>query len=293
MTGAIALIFLAIGYQTALFVHKAATLRLAANQDRPDTVYIRIYEPAPPGAAARPSPDGMIRETVRKNSPHKQLVRDHGARLARTRTETFPFDPNTVSTEDLQRLGFTSRQAESIDRYRQKGGRFRRKEDFAKSYVVADSDYRRLEPFIRIPRIDLNRADSLALVSLPGIGAYFASKILAYREQLNGFSYPEQLMDLYRFDKDKYDGLKDLITVSTPVPYPLWTLDEKALSSHPYIGKETARSIRIYRENTSKEKWDIESLEKAGILDKETAGSLRVLTSISSFLMLVKIIFRS
>lgn len=274
MTGAIALIFLAIGYQTALFVHKAATLRLAANQDRPDTVYIRIYEPAPPGVAARPSPDGMIRETVRKNSPHKQLVRDHGARLARTRTETFPFDPNTVSTEDLQRLGFTPRQAESIDRYRQKGGRFRRKEDFAKSYVVADSVYRRLEPFIRIPRIDLNRADSLALVSLPGIGAYFASKILAYREQLNGFSYPEQLMDLYRFDKDKYDGLKDLITVSTPVPYPLWTLDEKALSSHPYIGKETARSIRIYRENTSKEKWDIESLEKAGILDKETAGKL-------------------
>lgn len=274
MTGAIALIFLAIGYQTALFVHKAATLRLAANQDRPDTVYIRIYEPAPPGAATRPSPDGMIRETVRKNSPHKQLVRDHGARLARTRTETFPFDPNTVSTEDLQRLGFTPRQAESIDRYRQKGGRFRRKEDFAKSYVVADSVYRRLEPFIRIPRIDLNRADSLALVSLPGIGAYFASKILAYREQLNGFSYPEQLMDLYRFDKDKYDGLKDLITVSTPVPYPLWTLDEKALSCHPYIGKETARSIRIYRENTSKEKWDIESLEKAGILDKETAGKL-------------------
>ena len=274
MTGAIALIFLAIGYQTALFVHKAATLRLAANQDRPDTVYIRIYEPAPPGAATRPSPDEMIRETVRKNSPHKQLVRDHGARLARTRTETFPFDPNTVSTEDLQRLGFTPRQAESIDRYRQKGGRFRRKEDFAKSYVVADSVYRRLEPFIRIPRIDLNRADSLALVSLPGIGAYFASKILTYREQLNGFSYPEQLMDLYRFDKDKYDGLKDLITVSTPVPYPLWTLDEKALSCHPYIGKETARSIRIYRENTSKEKWDIESLEKAGILDKETAGKL-------------------
>ena len=42
--GAIALAFLILGYQTALFVTRAAGLKLAANRDRPDTVY--VYLPA-------------------------------------------------------------------------------------------------------------------------------------------------------------------------------------------------------------------------------------------------------
>ena len=38
--GAIALAFLIIGYQSALFVHRAAELRIASLRDRPDTVYV-------------------------------------------------------------------------------------------------------------------------------------------------------------------------------------------------------------------------------------------------------------
>ena len=40
VTGAIALVFLIIGYEVALFVHKAAVTRIAANRDAPDTVYV-------------------------------------------------------------------------------------------------------------------------------------------------------------------------------------------------------------------------------------------------------------
>ena len=38
--GAIALVFIVIGYQTALFVNRAAILRIEALRDSPDTVYI-------------------------------------------------------------------------------------------------------------------------------------------------------------------------------------------------------------------------------------------------------------
>ena len=38
--GAIALAFLVIGYQAALLVSRASLLRIEANRDRPDTVYI-------------------------------------------------------------------------------------------------------------------------------------------------------------------------------------------------------------------------------------------------------------
>ena len=41
--------------------------------------------------------------------------------------ELFPFDPNTASAEDFERLGLESWQARSIIRFREKGGIFSRK----------------------------------------------------------------------------------------------------------------------------------------------------------------------
>ena len=38
--GVIALVFLIIGYQTAMFVHHAAVMKITAERDEPDTVYV-------------------------------------------------------------------------------------------------------------------------------------------------------------------------------------------------------------------------------------------------------------
>lgn len=190
--------------------------------------------------------------------------------------ETFEFNPNTVSVEELCRLGFTLKQAESIDNYRAKGGQFRRKEDFAKSYVVADSVYRRLEPYIRIPLLDINAADSASFDALPGIGGYFASKMVSYREKLGGYSYKEQLMDIYHLDEDKYRKFSDLITVDVkPRPFKLWTLPADSLRLHPYIANwQTARAIELYRKNNPRINWTVKGLDDAGILDSSVAAKL-------------------
>ena len=191
--------------------------------------------------------------------------------------ENFRFDPNTVSREDLCRLGFSEKQAASIVNYRLKGGRFRRKTDFAKSYVVADSVYRRLEPYIDIPRVDLNLADSAAFDALPGIGGYFASRMVEYREKLGGsYSYAEQLMDIWNFDREKYDALADLITVDSAHvrPYPMWSLPEDSLRLHPYIGTYAAHGIVLFRENNPPSAWSVGALERAGVLRREDASRL-------------------
>ncbi len=73
------------------------------------------------------------------------------ARSARPEdAEPFFFDPNTVTGEELERLGFTPKQAAAILRYRSAGAVFRRAEDFARCYTVSERNYRRLEPYIRI-----------------------------------------------------------------------------------------------------------------------------------------------
>ena len=66
-------------------------------------------------------------------------------------SKTFPFNPNTITEDSLQMLGFSQRQAASIIKYRTKGGKFRVKRDFAKMYVVDSAKYAALEPFILLP----------------------------------------------------------------------------------------------------------------------------------------------
>lgn len=274
LTGIIAVVFMIIGYQTALFVHHAAVMKIAANRDEPDTIYVIGNHVDDFGGA--PSV-GRSQSIVRRNSGHSPAARNVRDNVRRSSIESFPFNPNTVSEEDLCRLGFTPKQAHSIISYRDKGGRFRRKSDFARSFVVSDSIFRRLEPYIDIPLIDLNRADSAAFDSLPGIGGWFASKMLSYRRELRGYSYKEQLMDIWKFDREKFDGLSDLITVDSAYvkPYPLWSLPADSLRLHPYIGNyETARAIILFRDNNPREKWSVEELAGAGILSLENADRL-------------------
>ena len=289
--GIIALVFLVMGFQLALFVYKAAELRILANRDRPDTVYVcpgpAVSSPSPVSSPSFVSiPSGSFASsasgasvpsarTTRRNAVHAPLAERIREEKPRRQVESFRFDPNTVSVEDLQRLGFSPKQAASIDNYRSKGGRFRRKEDFAKSYVVADSVYRRLEAYIDIPLLDINRADSAAFDALPGIGGYFAAKMVAYRRQLGGYSCKEQLMEIYHFDRERFDGLKELICVGEAPAFRLWTLPADSLRLHPHIRSwQTARAIVLYRENNAKEALTLAGLREAGILSEEQAEGL-------------------
>ena len=286
--GVIAIVFLIVGYQTALFIHQASVMKIAANRDHPDTVYIHVPEyPSLDGETSAEPAVAVVQHdgnhetacsdgrregaspVVRRNSEHTPRAEAVRKNLPGRKVESFRFDPNTVSVDDLCRLGFSQKQAQAIDNYRRKGGRFSRRSDFAKSFVVSDSIYRRLEPYIDIPLLDLNLADSAAFDALPGIGGWYAAKIIEHRRALGGYSYKEQLMDIHRFDRERYDALSDLITVSEEHmnPYPLWTLPADSLRKHPYIrNMETARAIVLYRESTPAEQWTIDAMLDAGVL---------------------------
>lgn len=317
VTGAVALVFLIVGYQVALFLNRTAISKILADRSSPDTVYIAYTiegnvqtakEQAAPWTGSvndgnRTTGNGTVRNGAERNgtdgnktskngndgtrsdrqvankdirivsnAPRYRIDQNTGERTRpakRRPVENFMFNPNTASHDDFQRLGFSEKQASALVNYRNKGGIFRRKSDFAKSFVVADSVYRRLEPYIDIPLLDLNTADSAAFDGLPGIGGYFANKIIEYRTRLRGYSYKEQLMDIYRFDKEKYDALHDLVTVdiSTSTPYPLWSLPEDSLAKHPYIGWHAAHGISVYKSANPVEKWTMGGIIEAGILD--------------------------
>jgi DNA uptake protein ComE-like DNA-binding protein len=195
--------------------------------------------------------------------------------VARPKAERFPFDPNTADSTQLLRLGLEPWQVRNIYKYRAAGGIFRKKEDFARVYGLTQKMYRELEPYIRISAdyqpasllvkeekqehdtllfpqkiaegetVDLAVADTSELKTVPGIGSYFARKIVDYRERLGGYVSVEQLdeIDGFPLQAKKYLRLGEMEVRKLN----LNTLSLSELRRHPYLNYYQARTIVEYR----------------------------------------------
>lgn len=63
----------------------------------------------------------------------------------------FIFDPNTIGLEEWVLLGFTDKQAQSIENYKASGAEFKVKKDLLKLFMVDEFKYAQLEPYIDLP----------------------------------------------------------------------------------------------------------------------------------------------
>ncbi|MBP5504776.1 MAG: helix-hairpin-helix domain-containing protein [Bacteroidales bacterium] len=286
-SGAVALIFLILGFQAAIFTGNVFRYN---REHRVDTVFVvgdgqRSLDSARDDASVISTGAKRSGEIQKGIAPQKELDYGDSRRIIAQKLEkkpepqTFPFDPNTVSHEDLVRLGFSERQAQVIENYRSKGGKYRSARDFAKMYVVDSATFARLEPYISITKMDLNTADSAALLTLRGIGPYYAHKILEYRRRLGGiFTTKEQLLEIEGFDEERLAGFAEGIEVGKGRPYfTLWDADRAQLASHPYIGTYAAKGILRYKSVADTAAWSLDNLVKNGVIKGQDAPRLRYL----------------
>ena len=99
--------------------------------------------------------------------------------------------------------------------------------------------------------IDINTADTTLLKQLPGIGGAFAKWIVNYREKLGGYCETEQLLEVYRMDTARFNGIKNYVTIDlTFIPNKLKinTDEFKILLKHPYLEYDDVKKIVNYRE---------------------------------------------
>lgn len=61
--------------------------------------------------------------------------------------------------------------------------------------------------------LNLNAATESQLQTLPGIGPVKAAAIVAYRQEIGGFSDKSQLLDVYGIGEKTYADIKDLVYV--------------------------------------------------------------------------------
>ena len=169
-----------------------------------------------------------------------------------------PFDPNTAEDSLLLGLGFSPKLVQTLQNYRQKGGRFRKKEDLKKLYGLSQEQYQQLLPYVRITKsgnlkdkaswtIDINRADTLEWQKLYGIGPAYARRINRFRDALGGFYNIDQVAATYGLPDSTFQHIKPQLVLS-----PLFRhlrinqADEETLKAHPYINWKQARILIKY-----------------------------------------------
>lgn len=155
--------------------------------------------------------------------------------------ELSPFDPNTVTYEELRVLGFDKRTAAGIVKYRAAGKVFAIPEDFATCYGVTDSAYARLKPYIIIgekyrlrPHVaepaveaadtvehlrpfDPNVLDEDGFVKF-GFTQRQARTIINFRKACGGFENAEEFSRCYAVSDEMFGRLQNYICIAESRP---------------------------------------------------------------------------
>jgi competence protein ComEA len=183
----------------------------------------------------------------------------------------FTFDPNTLNAEGWRRLGIPDRTVRTIINYRTKGGRFSNAGDLQKMYGLKTADFERLAPYIRIETqpgyahsgkpfvkyvkappaiIDINRADTTAFISLPGIGSKLAGRIINFRNKLGGFYSTDQVGETFGLPDSTFQLIKPRLQCEPAAVQKINinTADVNTLKQHPYIRWNIANAIVQYRQ---------------------------------------------
>ncbi len=178
----------------------------------------------------------------------------------------FHFDPNTISLNEWKQLGVPEKTAQTILKYISKGGKFKAATDLKKIWGLQKSA-EKLIPFVRIhqeqkiykqefiapkgqqQKIDINTADSLAWLALPGIGPALTKRILTFRKSLGGFYALNQVKETFGLPDSTFQKIKSKLVLNNmqirKINLNDATIDD--LKKHPYIRYQLANVIIQYR----------------------------------------------
>ena len=123
--------------------------------------------------------------------------------------------------------------------------------------------------------IDINTADRQQWEALPGIGPYYAGKILRFRKALGGFCSLAQVGDTRALPDSVFQKIQPFLKLETPPrKLDLAAATAEELAAHPYISRRQAEVLVKYRE------WHgdfhkAEDLLKTGVFDAEAVERLK------------------
>ena len=191
------------------------------------------------------------------NNESKEVVKE---------VSLFYFNPNTLDDQGWLARGLPEGKLKVLRNYQKSGGYFKQKEDLKRCFAIGDDFYNTIKEYVSIPKtkkpvtinhqpkttnqiVELNRADSLTLIFIKGIGPFYAKQIINYRDELGGFLSFSQFAEIWGLEKLDVEKLQQQTTIDTlyirKININLANIDE--LRNHPYLNYKEAKMIVNFR----------------------------------------------
>ena len=186
--------------------------------------------------------------------------------IEKQKDSLFYFNPNTLDDKGWLALGLPSTKLSVVRNFQKSGAIFKTKTDLKNCFAITDEFYKKVEIYISIPEIkktetpsiktkktkriiELNQADSLQLISINGVGPFYAKQILKYRKELGGFRNYAQLTEIWGLENLEIQKLKQQTSIDTLHirKVNVNTIELEQLKLHPYLNYKQAKMILNYR----------------------------------------------
>lgn len=206
------------------------------------------------------------------------------------------FDPNEYSEDEWSYLGLSKKQIAVVMKFVKSG--IYSNEALKKIYVfpekllglIKDSTFYPNVPVPIIhsdevflsnktidvkPILELNSVDSAQLVSLRGIGPFYAGQILKYRNKIGGYYKIEQLLEVWKMRTETYEALTEQLVVDSDQTRKLRlnTVSFHELYEHPYLSYAQANSIIKMRAQSNGFK-HVSEIKLSKLIDSNTFDKL-------------------
>ena len=178
----------------------------------------------------------------------------------------FYFNPNTLDDQGWIALGLPEGKLKVLRNYQKSGGYFKQKEDLQSCYAIGDDFYNTIKDYVSIPKtkkpatinhqpkitnkiIELNKADSLTLISIKGIGPFYAKQIINYRDELGGFLSFSQFAEIWGLEKLDVEKIQKQTIIDTFYirKININKVSIEILRNHPYLNYKQAKMIVNFR----------------------------------------------
>ena len=204
------------------------------------------------------------------------------------------FDPNKYSVEEWMNLGLSEKQAAVVLKFTKRG--LQSNEDLKKIFVISDELFLLIKDSTRYAsnsengfranadrfesktpiKIEVNTATVDELMTVKGIGPFFAKQIIKLRDELGGFYSESQLLEVWKMDQEKLQIISPslLFTESKLHQININAATVEELKTHPYISWNLANSIvKLRSQNGSFRR--IEDVKKSVLMTDELFEKLK------------------
>ena len=194
----------------------------------------------------------------------------------------YPFNPNYISDYKGYQLGLNVDQIDRLLAHREQRLYVNSAKEFQTITKISDSLLQKISPFFKFPEwvqkknnnknnqqryipnsriniseittVDINKATLKDFTAIEGVDEYISERIIKYRSKLQGFSFKEQLFEVWGLDEQMANKILSTFSIKNkPIikKVNINTASFKEVLSNPYIDYELCIQIFDYKDEVA------------------------------------------